>query len=286
MDPRAGDHAGGRGAVLAGVEVAGTGDALGGGLDVGVVEDDDRGLAAELEVDALELVGTGVRHLHAGAHRAGDRHQLRDRVLDDQATGVAVTGDHVEHARGQELRGQLGEQRRGRRRGVAGLEDDAVARGQRRRDLPHHHHQRVVPRGHLADDADRLPAYERGVVLEVLPRRLALEHPGGAGEEADLVDRRRQLLVDGEPDRLARVAGLDVDELARALLQRVGDPEHAPAGARPGWSRPRSRTPCPRPGRPGRRPRRPTWGPTRTPPRWSGRRRRRSPPTRCPPARR
>ena len=141
------------------------------------------------------------------------------------ATGVAVTGDHVEHARGQELRGQLGEQRRGRRRGVAGLEDDAVARGQRRRDLPHHHHQRVVPRGHLADDADRLPAYERGVVLEVLPRRLALEHPGGAGEEADLVDRRRQLLVDGEPDRLAGVAGLDVDELARALLQRVGDLE-------------------------------------------------------------
>ena len=50
-----GEHAGRGGAVLAGVEVAGPGDALGRGLDVGVVEDDHRRLAAELEVDPLEL---------------------------------------------------------------------------------------------------------------------------------------------------------------------------------------------------------------------------------------
>ena len=54
VDPRAREHAGGGRAVLSGVEVAGDRDALDGRLDVGVVEDDDRGLSTELEVDPLE----------------------------------------------------------------------------------------------------------------------------------------------------------------------------------------------------------------------------------------
>ena len=63
--PRMREHAGGRGAVLAGVEVAGLGDGLGGRLEVGVVEHHDRRLAAELEVRLLE-VGRGRRgDLHA-----------------------------------------------------------------------------------------------------------------------------------------------------------------------------------------------------------------------------
>jgi hypothetical protein len=48
VDPRPGQHTGRRGAVLAGVEVARAGDPLCGCSDVGVVEDDDRSLAAEL----------------------------------------------------------------------------------------------------------------------------------------------------------------------------------------------------------------------------------------------
>ena len=51
-----GDDSGRRGAVLAGVEVAGDGDALGRGGDVGVVEHHDRRLAAEFEVHALQAV--------------------------------------------------------------------------------------------------------------------------------------------------------------------------------------------------------------------------------------
>ena len=59
VDPRTGEHPGGGRAVLAGVEVAGDGDPLGGRLDVGVVEDDDRCLSAELEVDPLDTGGRG-----------------------------------------------------------------------------------------------------------------------------------------------------------------------------------------------------------------------------------
>ena len=110
-------------------------------------------------------------------------------------------------------------------RGVGGLEDDGVARGQRGGDLPDHHRQRVVPRRHLADHADRLAADEGGVVLHVLPGRLALEHAGGAGEEAEVVDGRRHLLAGGQAERLAGVAALGRHELLRAGLQRVRDPQ-------------------------------------------------------------
>ncbi len=82
-------------------------------LDVGVVEDDHRRLAAQLEVDPLEVgLAADVGDLHAGAHRAGDGDHLRDRVLHERAPGVAVTGDHVEDTRRQELLAQLGEEGR------------------------------------------------------------------------------------------------------------------------------------------------------------------------------
>ena len=52
VDARARQHAGRGRAVLPGVEVAGDRDVLGGEREVGVVEDDHRRLAAELEVHA------------------------------------------------------------------------------------------------------------------------------------------------------------------------------------------------------------------------------------------
>ena len=54
VDLRAGEHPRCGGAVLAGVEVPADRDGLGGRLEVGVVEDHDRCLAAELEVTALQ----------------------------------------------------------------------------------------------------------------------------------------------------------------------------------------------------------------------------------------
>ena len=112
-------HAGGGGAVLAGVEVAADRDVLGRVLDVGVVEDDDRRLAAEFEVRALEVLRRGLGHLVAGAGRAGDRHHRRGLVRDDGPAGVAVAADHVEDAGREELGGDLGHQHGGHRRGVA-----------------------------------------------------------------------------------------------------------------------------------------------------------------------
>ena len=56
-----------------------------GGLDVGVVEDHDRRLAAQLEVHPLDLRGGAGRDLGAGADRAGDRDEPGRRVLDEEA---------------------------------------------------------------------------------------------------------------------------------------------------------------------------------------------------------
>ena len=50
------DHAARRGAALAGGAERRPDDPVGGEVEVGVVHDDDRVLAAELEVDALEVV--------------------------------------------------------------------------------------------------------------------------------------------------------------------------------------------------------------------------------------
>ena len=217
--------AGSGGAVLPGVEVATQRDALGGGPEVGVVEDEDGCVAAELEVDPLQVRCRRLGDLGPGADRAGDGDHLGDRVRHQHPSGVPVTADDVEDTGREELLAQLGEHRGGRGRGVARLEDDGVAGGQRGGDLPHHHRQRVVPGSDLADHPDGLPPDERGVVAEVLPRRLALEHPGGAGEEPQVVDRDRHLLGARDVQRFAGVAALGLDELLGPRLQRVGDAE-------------------------------------------------------------
>ena len=48
-------------------------DPVDGELDVGVVENDDRVLASELEVDVRERVGRGLQHLDARLAGAGQR---------------------------------------------------------------------------------------------------------------------------------------------------------------------------------------------------------------------
>jgi hypothetical protein len=96
-----GEYPGGCGAVLAGVEVAGFGDGAGGGVDIGVVEDDHWGFAAEFEVHAFEVVGPGGRDLPAGPDGPGDRDHVRDRVGHEFAAGVPVAADHVEHPAGR-----------------------------------------------------------------------------------------------------------------------------------------------------------------------------------------
>jgi hypothetical protein len=140
------------------------------------------------------------------------------------ADGLAVARDPVQHARREDLAGEPREHQRRERRLLRGLQNDGVAGRQRRPDLPDGHHQRVVPGRDLPDDADGLAPDHRRVAAHVLARGLPLEQARGAGEEAQVVGRDRDLVVD---DRLwlADVRRLEGPQLVRVLVQGVGQPE-------------------------------------------------------------
>ena len=177
IDARCREHSRRSCAVLAGVEVAGHRNALGGLFEVRVIEDDDGRLAPELEVHALEIASRSTCDFHARAHAAGDRDHARRAVFNQQPPSVTLAAHDVQHARRQELRRDLGHQQGCHRRRVRRLEHDCVARGDRGRPLPDGHHHRVVPRRHLRAHTDRFTPDERREAGHVLPRRPDLRGP-------------------------------------------------------------------------------------------------------------
>ena len=102
VDALAGDDAARGGAALAGRAEGRPEDPLDGEVEVGVVHDDDGVLAAELEVDVLEVGGAVLGGLDPDLARAGERDQRHVRVLDEAlADRLAAAVHDVEHAGGQ-----------------------------------------------------------------------------------------------------------------------------------------------------------------------------------------
>ena len=128
-------------------------------IQIGVGEDEVRALAAALQP---HLFGVRVRRVAqeplAGLCRPGEGDDV-DVVMTAQslAGGRAQSGHDVQHAVGQaRLDRELRQPNRRERRLLGGFEDDTVAGGQRRRDLPDRQVQWEVPRCHGTDDAERL----------------------------------------------------------------------------------------------------------------------------------
>ena len=174
-------------------------------------------LPPELEGQALagprELALDRLPHLG----RARERDLVDVRMLDELGARAAVARDDVDDAGRQlGLAEHVGEEQRGERRRLRGLEDDRVSGGQRRRDLPREHQQREVPRDDLAGDAHGTRAAVREGVLELV---------GPAGVVEEVRGRQRNVDVAGLLDRLPAVQGLQHRELARALLKDARDPE-------------------------------------------------------------
>ena len=160
-------------------------------VEVGVVHDDDRVLAAELEVDVLQPLGGGLEHLDAGLARAGERDDgdvgMPHEPLADRApAAVDDVDDAVRDAGlGEELDEALPERGRVRRR----LEDDGVPGDERGRDLPGRDRDREVPRRDDADDADRHPDGHLELVPKLGRGRLPEEAPALAAHVVAHVDR-------------------------------------------------------------------------------------------------
>jgi hypothetical protein len=128
------EDAGAVGADLAGgVEIAEHG-AADGVLDIGVLEDDQRRLAAKLHGDMTQAFGRARIDLAAGRHRACQRHLGDARIGGQRRADIAVALHDIEQAGGRtRIDKDLGELERRERRHLRRLEDHGIAAGQRRR---------------------------------------------------------------------------------------------------------------------------------------------------------
>src|SRR5581483_10870515 len=192
-------------------------------VEVRVREDEVRALAAELERQPLDRVRAEPHDLAARARRAGERHLVDARVLDEIRAGRRpVARDDVDRARREaDLVRELGDPQHAERRLWIRLQDDGAARGERRRELPHGHQERVVPRHDLRADADGLL---QGVREERAADRVraAGDRPDDGREEAEVLGRARNLGLH-RGDRLADVPRLELRELLAVRRDRVGE---------------------------------------------------------------
>jgi hypothetical protein len=103
-----------------------------GGVQIGVVQHDQRVVAAQLQGDPLERPTGGRTNLAAHGRRAGEGDHRDLRVEGECLTGFGVAGQDVEESRGQPgCFKQGGDERAAGDRGLhVGLQDDRVAERQ------------------------------------------------------------------------------------------------------------------------------------------------------------
>ena len=228
-DPRA------RATILAGVVEDGVRRGGRCALEVGVGEHDVRGLAAELERDALDRAGCAAHHLLPDLGRPGEADLGDVRMLDQpRADDGALAREDVDDAlRNAGLERELAEPDRREGCQLRGLEHDRVAAGERRPELPGGDVEREVPGDDQPHDAERLAegqvdaARDGDRLAEVLVDRARVVVED-LRDHADLAARAL--------DRLADVARLEPCELLAVLLDERREPpqKSRPVGGRDG----------------------------------------------------
>ena len=167
-------------------------------------------LPGVLQDQLADLGGTGEGNL-------GNVGMQRERLARHFAQAI----DHVQHTWWPAgLREQCRQPQTAQRGLLGGLQDDRVARGERRRDLPHGHQQRVIPRRDRADDAQRLAQYHVHDARFGVGHR-ALELVDAFGHEADGLDHRGQVDADDVGDGLAHVEGLEHRQRLRVAIDEL-----------------------------------------------------------------
>ena len=203
---------------LSTVAVLGNDRPFGGGIEIGVVEHDERRVAAELQRQFLYRVGA-LAHQHApGLGRAGEG-QLPDYRIGAElgADRLRIAGDDIEHAfRNSRALTKLGQRERRIRRLPGGLDHHGATRGERRPGLARDHGVREVPRRDERTDADGLLHDEDALIR---PRRRNRVAVGALAFFGEPFDERRAIgdLAARFRERLALLGGHD---LRQVLLVR------------------------------------------------------------------
>src|SRR5437016_6737391 len=186
-------------------------------IERGVVEDDVRGLSAELEREPLARSREGLLDSLPHLGRAGERDLVHVGVRHELGARAAVAGDDVHDARRQlGLPDHVAGQERRQRCGLRGFEHDSITCRQRGRDLPREHEQREVPRDDLTGHAEGPRRAMREGVLELVRPPRVIE---------EVRRSERKIDVARFADRLAPVHRFEYSELTRALLKDARDPE-------------------------------------------------------------
>src|SRR5208282_2334912 len=199
-------------------------------VEIGVGEDERRVLAAEFERYLTDAERRLAHDRFARARLAGEGDASDERVLGQKLAGRVrpeSVHDVVDALRHASLVHHLAEQSCGQRRLLRRLDDDRVAAGERRADLPRHQKQRQVPRRDDRDDALRPaePVIDRALaVLRRHDEGLGRDPFDGVGEHFEIGGAARDVEVAGETRGLAGVEALGGEELLEPRDDAVGDP--------------------------------------------------------------
>ena len=174
-----------------------TGD---GRIEIGIFEHNIRRLAAELERDFLQVVGSGSHDQLAHFGRAGESDLVDIRMRGQRGAGrFAEAGDDIHHTIwNARLLHQLAKPQRAERSLLRRFEHDRATSGQRRPQLPSRHQERKIPRDNLPDHSDRLAL---GIGEELRARRIrhtdrhrvSIDFGCPAGHVAEEIDRQRHI---------------------------------------------------------------------------------------------
>ncbi len=210
---------------LAGVGERADEAALDGPVEVGGLVDDHAGVAAELEDDPL--LARPLLHPPADRRAAGEREELEALVADHPVAELAAHRQDADRAhRGPGLLDDLADRQHDERVLRRRLQDDRVARRDRRRELVGGEVEREVERADRRDRADREapgdphPALARG--RDVERDRLA-DHPLRLLRAEPERDDRSIDLDEGVADRFAGLGGEELSELLAAGLDPGAD---------------------------------------------------------------
>ena len=152
------EEPGAGGAALAGVGEDGEEGTVDRLVEIGVREDDVWALAAELEGDLLDGSRRQLQDAPPGRRLPGEG-DLVDAGMGGERLPdlLAGTGQDVHHAVGDtRFTTDLAQDHRGDRGGAGRLQDEGVAGGEGRGQLPGGHQQREIPGHDLSADTDRL----------------------------------------------------------------------------------------------------------------------------------
>jgi hypothetical protein len=154
----------------------------------------------------------------AGEGDLGNPLVLRQRLAGLDAEAV----DDIENAGRQEIGDQLHDDEDAERGLFGGLENHAIAGGERRRQLPRRHQDREIPGNDLTDDAERL-VIVIGHSLVIDLRDTAFLGAHDTGEIAPVIDHQRHVRIGRLADRLAVIERLDQGQQVEIGLQLVRD---------------------------------------------------------------